>query len=686
MSTKTLKNLLITMIGIERFTFPQHLTNGVMNGEDIISKLGIVETQYFPIDIPNDEAVMQFTYATQQGYGSHILDMTKELVHRHKWDEADLVGLIYQCFITEGIMDKPEAQPFLKGTPALCRGSDGKARAKSFEDIKRHFASFRSMKNKPQTRIARKKAIIGLLHLARYDQEELLKVVFPPHTVAELGMLVDGWDKFKAMLDTIQKDITEKQNFINNGTKQMHTAMKEMHNKEDKCQHEVKPIHFLGRDHYQAEVMPVPSTGAQAAGFVWALYDAPYFDDESRKNAYQRVMSYIHRLSAEHQQHVLNSMNIKEKDPRQAGLIVTKQLQERIMGIKEETKVKEVKVSKAVDEQEARLDIEFSKEFSGYPFGKENPILKDPEEAVTRFFQFFHDGVTDAKQIAVNIKMVCAFFELATYEVKVAILTRVYRIKYSSFTPDQLGRVIIKHTNEWLYKGYLHKVNAQRNTFDPQQLQGINVNTNKQPTVMIVDGDFPDMASELERMFVNGGMNVSRPQASPMAQGPATNMYSGNSADMFANIPDTSYERKQFEEKILNLVNAMMALHEPFTTHEQEAACREELTRKALEQYKPKLEIKELSSQMVYRFQGLDVKGNHFTTITLRYCPTKANAVYEYRHASNNHGGTLAHIKCSIEIAVAIFEELKRAYKDGDHDMKTIIHKAAQTTASKIIC
>lgn len=676
MSTKTLKNLLITMIGIEKFTFPHHLTNGVMNGEDIISKLGIVETQYFPTNIPHDEAVMQFTYATQQGYGSNILDMAKELIHRHKWDETALIGMIYQCFITEGIMDKPEMQPFLKGTPKLQRGSDGKARAKTFEDIKRHFSSFRSMKNKPQTRIARKRAIISLMQLARWDQEELLKTIFPDHTVAELGMLVDGWVRFVDMLGEIQKDITDKQNFINNGAKQMHTAMKDMYSGSAQAQHEVKPIHFLGRDHYQAEVMPVPTTGPQAAGFVWALYDAPYVNDEDRKRAYQRVMSYIHRLSANHQQHILASMNIKEKDPRQAGLIVTKLLQERIMGVKEETKVKEVKVSKAVDVQEARLLIEFSKEFSGSRFSKENTILKNPEEAVAKFFQFFHDGVTDAKQISVNIKMVCGFFEHAAYEVKVAVLTRVFRIDYSALTPDQLGREIIKHTNNWLYKGYLNKLDAKRNTFQPQQLQGINVNA--QPTVTIIDGDHPDIADQLQRMFVNGGMHVSRPQASPMAQGPATNMYASNPASMFANIPDTSYERKQFEEKILNLVNAQMSLMVPFESAEHENTTRDTLIKKAMEQYKPKLGIKELSSQIVYRFQGLDVNGGVYATISLRYTPSKTKAVYEYRHVSNNHGGTIAHIECSPEYAVMIFEEMKQAWTNGNRDMKSIVHKSAK--------
>lgn len=684
MAKNTLKNLVIELAASDKFTFPHHLTDGKFNGEAVLSRLEIVETQHFGSNTSLQEVTQQFVYAIQMGYGSDIIDMAKELIHRAKVDEDQLIGRIFQAMKEEGIIKEPEPQPFLKGTPKLQRGSDGKARAKTFEDIKRHFSSFRSMKNKPQTRLARKRSIISLMQLARWDQEELLKTIFPEHTVAELGMLVDGWVRFVDMLGVIQKDITGKQNFINNGAKEMHTAMKDMYSGSAQAQHEVKPIHFLGRDHYQAEVMPVPSNGPQAAGFVWALYDAPYFDDESRKNAYQRVMSYIHRLSAEHQQHVLNSMNIKEKDPRQAGLIVTKLLQERIMGVKEEQKVKEVKVSKAVDVQEARLLIEFSKEFSGYPFAKENTILKNPEEAVAKFFQFFQEGVTDTKQILVNIKMVCGFFEQACYEVKVEVLTRVFRIDYSALTPDQLGREIIKHTNNWLYKGYLNKLDAKRNTFQPQQLQGINVNA--QPTVTIIDGDHPDIADQLQRMFVNGGMHVSRPQTSLMPQGPATNMYAGNSASMFANIPDTSYERKQFEEKILNLVNAQMSLMVPFESVEHENTTRDTLIKKAMEQYKPKLGIKELSSQIVYRFQGLDVNGSVFTTISLRYTPSKTKAVYEYRHVFNNHGGTIAHIECSPEYAVTIFEEMKQAWTNGNHDMKAIVHKSASVAGCKIIC
>lgn len=676
MSTKTLKNLLITMIGIEKFTFPHHLTNGVMNGEDIISKLGIVETQYFPTNIPHDEAVMQFTYATQQGYGSNILDMAKELIHRHKWDETALIGMIYQCFITEGIMDKPEMQPFLKGTPKLQRGSDGKARAKTFEDIKRHFSSFRSMKNKPRTRLARKRSIISLMQLARWDQEELLKTVFPEHTVTMLGMLVDGWVRFVDMLGEIQKDITGKQNFINNGAKEMHTAMKDMYNGSAQAQHEVKPIHFLGRDHYQAEVMPVPTTGPQAAGFVWALYDAPYGNDEDRKRAYQRVMSYIHRLSANHQQHILASMNIKEKDPRQAGLLVTKLLQERIMGVKEEQKVKEVKVSKAVDVQEARLLIEFSKEFSGYPFSKENSILKNPEEAVAKFFQFFHDGVTDAKQISVNIKMVCGFFEHAAYEVKVAVLTRVFRIDYSALTPDQLGREIIKHTNEWLYKGYLRKVDAKRNTFQPQQLQGINVNATNKPTAIIVDGDFPDIADQLQRMFVNGGMSVSRPQASPMAMGPTTNM----TYDCAPKLEKSVKHKNAIDQ----LVDAWMALNNIDDRTPGYETVREQLTKKAKDTYKPKLGVINREEQIVYRFEGLDVNGELFTTVSLTFTPNGSDAVYRYQHVDNGIVGKIAHIQCNHEVAIGIFEELKRAYRDGCKDLRKVVHHAAQSTASRI--
>lgn len=676
MAKNTLKNLVIELAASDKFTFPHHLTDGKFNGEAVLSRLEIVETQHFGSNTSLQEVTQQFVYAIQMGYGSDIIDMAKELIHRAKVDEDQLIGRIFQAMKEEGIIKEPEPQPFLKGTPKLQRGSDGKARAKTFEDIKRHFSSFRSMKNKPQTRLARKRSIISLMQLARWDQEELLKTVFPEHTVTMLGMLVDGWARFVDMLGEIQKDITGKQNFINNGAKEMHTAMKDMYNGSAQAQHEVKPIHFLGRDHYQAEVMPVPTTGPQAAGFVWALYDAPYGNDEDRKRAYQRVMSYIHRLSANHQQHILASMNIKEKDPRQAGLLVTKLLQERIMGVKEEQKVKEVKVSKAVDVQEARLLIEFSKEFSGYPFSKENSILKNPEEAVAKFFQFFHDGVTDAKQISVNIKMVCGFFEHAAYEVKVAVLTCVFRIDYSALTPDQLGREIIKHTNEWLYKGYLRKVDAKRNTFQPQQLQGINVNATNKPTAIIVDGDFPDIADQLQRMFVNGGMSVSRPQASPMAMGPTTNM----TYDCAPKLEKSVKHKNAIDQ----LVDAWMALNNIDDRTPGYETVREQLTKKAKDTYKPKLGVINREEQIVYRFEGLDVNGELFTTVSLTFTPNGSDAVYRYQHVDNGIVGKIAHIQCNHEVAIGIFEELKRAYRDGCKDLRKVVHHAAQSTASRI--
>ena len=692
MAKNTLKNLVIELAASDKFTFPHHLTNGVFNGEAVLSRLEIVETQHFGSNTSLQEVTQQFVYAIQMGYGSDIIDMAKELIHRAKVDEEQLIGRIFQAMKEEGVIKEPEPQPFLKGTPKLQRGSDGKARVRTFEDIKRHFASFRSMKNKPQTRLARKRSIISLIQLARWDQEELLKTIFPEHTVAELGMLVDGWVRFVDMMGVIQKDVTDKQNFINNGTKEMHVAMKEMHNKpvaDTKYpQPPVKPIHFLGRDHYQAEILPTPTTGPEAAGFAWALYDAPYFDDESRKNAYQRVMSYIHRLSADHQQHVLNSMNIKEKDPRQAGLIVTKLLKERIMGIKEESKVKEVKVSKADDVQEPILNAEFSSEFSGYPFSKENTILKNPEEAVAKFFQFFQEGVTDAKQIPINIKMVCGFFENATYEVKVAVLTRVFCISYRGLTAARLGREIIKLTNEWLYKSWACKAEAKRNTFDPQQLQGINVNATNKPTAIIVDGDFPEMAAELERMFVNGGMHVQRvdslvpetmkPQltGSPMAMGPTTNMTYDRAPKLEKSV--------KHKNAIDQLVDAWMALNNIDDRTPERETVREQLTKKAQDMYKPKLDIINRESQIVYRFEGLDINGELFTTVSLTFTPNGNDAVYRYQHADNGIVGKIAHIQCNHEVAIGIFEELKRTYRDGCKDMRKVVHHAAQSTASRI--
>ncbi|EBY9764088.1 hypothetical protein D5W64_13325 [Salmonella enterica subsp. enterica serovar Saintpaul] len=671
MSIRSLKDMIFALNKTEEFSFPHHLKDGKFSLEDTLARLEIVETQHFPIKPSMDSIGTNFCHAVQERYGSHIIDMAKELIYRHGIPEETICDAINLACINNNIVLESK-RVFLSGTPSLPRGCTGEANAKSIEHIKRYFASFRSMKNKLTTRISRKRAILALLRSAQYEQEKLLSAILSPGAIGILAGSSTGWKDLEALFKDMQNKVTQNQNKLIESTNEMAAAMKEMH-KEPK----EKPIHFLGRDHYQAMVFEPVSSSIKAQNYVWKMIDTAYPDDKARKHAFQTVMSYIHRLSTEHQKAIIRSMKITETDPRQVGIQITKLLEEKIMGNKEPAVSKETKKPDIV--------IEFPPKYLGHPFNPTNTVLTNPKVALHIFLTMFREGVVSYTQITTDVKAICTFFMLASNEVKHELITRVYRLEYKDLTPIDIGRSIIQISTRWLEQSYNAKVFDQRNLEDSKMFNMSGVQPAQ--TVTIVDGDYPNMAAELERMFVNAGMNVDRPQASYTAMAPGYNHTSslfGNSASLFANIPDTSYERRQFEEKILNLVNAQMALMTPFESAAHEKTIRDELIKKAMEQYKPKLQVINREQQVIYRFEGLDVNGELFTTISLIYTPNGSDAVYHYQHVSNGIVGKIAHIQCTAEVAVAIFEELKRAYRDGCQDMRHVVHHAAQSTASKI--
>lgn len=646
MSIKTLKDMISALNKTEEFSFPHHQKDGKFSLEDTLAKLEIVETQHFPIAPDSDNIKYHFNHAVGELYGSHVIDMAKELIYRHGIPEETICDAINLACINNNIMLEPK-RVFLSGTPSLPRGCTGEANAKSIEHIKRYFASFRSMKNKLTTRISRKRAILALLRSAQYEQEKLLSAILSPGAIGTLAGSSTGWKDLEALFKDMQDEVTQNQNKLIEATNEMASAMKEMH-KEPK----EKPIHFLGRDHYQAMVFEPVSTTIEAQSYVWKIIDTAYPDDKARKHAFQTVMSYIHRLSAEHQKAIIRSMEITETDPRQVGIQITKLLKERIMSNKEPVAPKETK--------EPDIVIEFPPKYLGHPFNPTNTALTNPKVALHIFLSMFRESITRYSQITTDVKGICTFFMLASNEVKHELLTRVYRLEYKDLTPIDIGHSIIKMTTRWLEQSYNAKVSEQRNLRREEMFNMSEVHPAH--TATIISGDYPGMADELERMFINAGMNVHRPE---MAGHPISPV------NMLGRVAPTS----KIDKNIELLVDAWLALKGIDKDSNNYSAIRAEHLHKAYIQYKPKLRTETVEQKVIDSFKIFNSHGGVSGVISMVYTVDTQTAIISFQTANGNAGVVLGRFKLHKEGADQVLALVRECCENDVKYLEPVIQR-----------
>lgn len=650
MSIRNLKATIFAMNKTEEFSFPHHLKDGKFSLEDTLAKLEIVETQHFPTKPSMASIGTNFCHAVQERYGSHIIDMAKELIYRHGIPEETICDAISLACVNENIVLEPK-QAFLSGTPSLPRGCTGDGNAKVVEDIKRHYASFKSMKNKPETRLARKRSILSLLRVAQYNQEKLLGVILSPGAIDILGESSTGWKDFSALLKDTHNEITNKQNEQIKAIKGMANTMKEMHEK-PAVDKEEKPIHFLGVDHYQAVVAAPTATAIQAQRYVQKMIDTLYPDDHLRKHAYQTVMSYIHRLPAEYQKSIIRLFNITETDPRQVGIQITQILEEKIKGKKPSTPA---------------VEIEFDKKLLGYAFNKDNPILTDPEKAVRSFFESFQSKITSHAQILSTIEAICGFFKMATDEVKHEVITRVYRIHYFGTDPKQLGSTIVSMSKQWFERNLnmnLEKAETEYGNRNMFNLQGSNMNPSTAPTAAIIPGDYPEMADELERMFSSLGMSVVRP------------MMGGYNHSASAPSPQPETPESNIDKAIVSLVDSWMVLRGIDKTSAMYSNLRAQLILKAFEQYKqkPKLKTETICQKTIDSFKLFDANNNLSGIIHMTYEGVDQKAVVTFQYPSGSGGVMVAGFKLHKKGADQVFAYVRECCESDVQYLHRAIH------------